>query len=92
MGLKSNCDKTQVVKKLKLWQNSNGDTSRVGTNKNCDKNQIVKKKLKHPMWQNSNCDKTQELILLQNSKTEIVTKPEIWQISIYEEKNCKRVF
>ena len=39
------------------------------------KNQIVReKKSKTKMWQNSDCDKTQELKLWQNSKTQIVTK------------------
>ena len=42
---KSKCDKTQLVTKLNMWQNST-----------CDKTPILTK-LK--LWQNSSCDKTQ---------------------------------
>ena len=52
-----------------------------------------KKTQKLWMWQNqivtklknSKDDKTQKFKFLQNLKTKIVTKHEIWQISIYEE-------
>ena len=71
----SNCDKTWIVTKLKLWQNWK-----------CEE--------KTQMWQNSiatklensNDVKTQKLKWWQNSKTQIMTKLEIWQISISEEK------
>ena len=63
----SNCDetkKTQMVTKLKLWQNSNWDKNK---KIKCGKIQIVTKPL------NSNNDKTQKLKFWQNAKTQIVT-------------------
>ena len=42
------------------------------------------------MWQNSNCDKTQKLILWQNLQIQIVTKLEWWQISIYKRTKTLR--
>ena len=89
----SNCDKSQIVTKLKLWQNSNCDKGQVLTKiKLWQKSNCEEKKLKKSMWQNSNCDKTQELKLRQKSKTHILTKLEIWQMSIYEEKTFKGSF
>ena len=84
MWQNSSCDTTQIVTKLKLWWNSNGDKTQNVGGKNqklkCDKTQIVTK------LENLN-DKTQKLKFWQNiqKKTEIGTKLEIWQISIYEE-------
>ena len=54
--------------KLKMYENSKTQIARK-LNSNCDnsKKQIVTK----PKY--SNCDKTQKLKLLQNSKTQIVT-------------------
>ena len=76
-----NCDKSQVVTKLKLWQNSNCDKTQIAMkvklwhHSNYDKTQIVRIKThKLKMWQNSNCDKTGELKLWQNSKTKMLTK------------------
>ena len=78
---KSNCDKTRIETKHKLWQNSNCDKSQVMTklklwegkqhkNLKFDKTQVVMK------LNNSNDDKTQKLKMWQNSKTHIVTKLE----------------
>ena len=73
---RSNCDKTWIVIYLKLWENSNCDktqvvaTLKLWQNSNCE---IKNQKLK-----NSKCDKTWELKLWQNSKTEMLTKLEIW--------------
>ena len=67
-----NCDKTKIVTKVELWQNSSCDESQIVTKVklwsklNCDKNQIVKKKLKKNQCDNSNCDKTREIKLWHN--------------------------
>ena len=67
-----NCNKTQVVTKLKLWH------PKLWQNTNCDKSQVVTT-LK--LWQNSNCEQKiskslnwTKLKLWQNSKNQIVTK------------------
>ena len=61
-----NCDKTQVVTKLKLWQNTN-----------FDKNQFVTSQIMttFKLWQKSNCEeKNKEKT--QGDKTQIVTELE----------------
>ena len=59
----SKYDKTQLVTKLKLWQNSTCDKGQIVTYSSCDKTQIVTKlklwkktKKKTQMWQNSDGD------------------------------------
>ena len=84
----SKCDKTQLVTKLKLGQNSNCDRQ----NSSCDKTQIVTKlkfweKSKTQIWQNSDCDKTWELKLWQNSQTQIVTKLKNWNWDMKYDKS-----
>ena len=73
----SNCvKKIQIVMKLKLWKNSNCDTTQIVTklklwqNSKCEeeKTQNIKR------WENSNCDKILGLKLNQNSKNQTVTK------------------
>ena len=83
----SNRDKTQKLKlwpnsKLKLWQNSYCDKTPIVTKLKMWRN-VAKLKL----WQNA---RTQIMTKL---KTQIWTKLEIWQISIFErKKNFKREF
>ena len=61
---KSIYDKTQLVTKLKFWQNSKCDKTQVVTkpklwqNSNCEKK---KKEKKNQMWQNSDCDSSDSL-------------------------------
>ena len=66
--------KTEILTILKLWQTQ--IVKKLNTS-NCDKTQIVtnyEKKI--------NCDKTQQLQLWINLKSQMVTKLEVWQISI----------
>ena len=72
--------------KVKLWQNSNCDTTQIVRKRKKPKYSIV------TQLENSNDDKTWELKLWQNSKTQILKKPEIWQISIYEENTLNGSF
>ena len=75
----SNCDKSRIVTKLKLWQNPN-----------CDKTQVVTK-LK--LWikpnceeknKNTQCDKTQIVTKLENSYYDKTQKLELWQNLKYD--------
>ena len=71
--------------KLKLGQNSNGDKAQIVRKKfkkklKCDQTQIVTK------LQNSNYDNSKTQIVTKLNKTEIGTKLEIRQISIYGDK------
>ena len=77
---KSSCDYTQIVTKLKLWQNSNCDSTQIVTTQIVTKlkPQIVTQ-LKHFI-----CDKTK--------KTQTVIKLQLGQILIYDEKYSRRVF
>ena len=53
---------------------------------------LWEKNQKNQMWQKSNCDKTQELKLWQNSKNQIVTKlkkHELGQNLNYEKSQMK---
>ena len=74
----SNCDnsKAQITINLKLWPNLKTQVLKMWE-------KIKKKKLR----QNSTCIKTQNLKYGQKSKTWIVTKLKLWQISIHEGKN-----
>ena len=85
-----NCDATQIVMKLKnsqlvmkfklkLWQNSRSEENKLENSK-CDKTPIVTK------LKNSNYDTTQKLKLWLIPEAQFVTKLEILQISIYEQK------
>ena len=67
--------KTPIVTKFKLWLNSTCDKTK--KNIKCNKTKIVTK------LKNSNRDKTLKLKSWQNSKTQTVTKLELWIISIY---------
>ena len=81
----SSYDKTQIVTKLNLWQNSITQHTHYS---NYDKTQKLK------LWQlkKQNCDQTEKLKLWQNSKNQIVTTLEFCQIYIYEEKNFQTDF
>ena len=89
----SNCDKAKNVIGTKLKKSNCEKIIELWQNLSCDKTQIVSKLKKSKFEKKSNCDKTQKLHLKQNSKTQIVTKLkktkivtklELWQISIYE--------
>ena len=66
----SNCYKTQIVTKLKLWQLKLWQKLSCDKTQIVTKNQIVKKKKNKnkSIWQNWTCDKTGELKLWQNLK------------------------
>ena len=88
----SNCDKTQIVTKLKLWQDSKTGMLQ---NSNWDKTQKLncEKTQKLNMWQNSKTKKGTKLKLGQNSKTQILTIVELWKKFVYEKREKKvRVF
>ena len=80
MGLNSNCDKTQIVIKVQLWQRQKkqimatlncDNTQSMEEKKNCDQSQIITN-LK--LWLNSNCDKILNVTKFNRHKNQIVKK------------------